>query len=329
VEAGSMEEIQTQLDQYVNQRVVFPDSTQIQNYQKYNAENPTNQKIANHIHLYITLPEITSTEGTPVQQEINIFDMDSRFSSSLHIHLSGGNNYNIVNIINCQKVRVVIESGSPIVNLYNSCIYYDTEILDAITEIKDMRLWYDKLEPEDPDIQVNGMTVELIGQPTSVTSDEFWSTATPNDNHYNYGLRSITFGPSGDVIGISMLVTDNITGNIADGNYIFATEFDLPQSQSLPYPPNRMKKTLKVAGHFVTAYPINVNEPEGYKVKDNSFTAMTNPYNPNDVGNFVHGTISFLTRVESITNVSGISPTTFIDGWDTNQYYIFSGGAID
>lgn len=325
---GTTNVIQTNLDKYVNQRVVFPDSTQIKNVMAYNENNNSTQKIANHIHIDIYLPTIDIDSGSPEEQELNIYDLDSRFSSSLHIHLHGGSQYNVVNIINCEKVKIYIEDGgSPKINLYKSCVYYDTAIIDYFTIIQDMSLWYEKFNDEDPDIQVNGMTVEMIGQPEIQTVEEFWSTVTPNDNHYSYAVRSITFGPDGTVTGIGMLVTDNVTGNIADGSYVFACPFTLPQSQSLPYPPRRMTKTLKVAGNFVTAYPLSVYAPEGYKIKNNSFTAMTSPYVSGTTE--ISGTISFLTHIESVTNVAGIDPTSFIDGWDSNHYYIFYGGAVD
>lgn len=321
------EVIQSILDQHVNQRVCFPDSEQILNVTRYNADNTSTQKVVNHIHLYINLPNI-DTDNDPEEQELNIYDIDSRFSSSLHIHLIGGSRYNVVNIINCEKVKIYVEDGgSPKINLYKSCVYYDTAMIDYFTVIQDMKLWYEKFSEDDPDIQVNGMTVEMIGQPEVQTVEEFWNSATPNDNHYSYAVRSITFGPDGTVVGLGMLVTDNVTGNIADGSYVYACSFTLPQSQSLPYPPRRMNKTLKVAGNFVTAYPLNVNTPEGYKIKNNSFTAMTTPYTSGDTE--VSGTISFLTHIESVTNVAGINPTSFIDGWDSNHYYIFYGGAVD
>lgn len=326
--SGTMSEIQNVLDQYVNERVAFPNATQMKNYQKYNLENGTNES-PNNIHLHIELPEVTADDG---QLSIEIRNIDSRFSTPVYIHLTGsGSAYTIVNIVNCEKVRILIDDGEPVVQLYNSCLYYDSAIMDGLTTITGLTLWYEKLSSSDPDIQVNGMTVELVGSPTYNSNDEdYWNISTPNDNHYKYALRGITFGPDGCVNGLSLYVTDDITGNNREGNYIFASNFSLPQGSSLQYPVTKLTKPLKVTGTFVTAYPISNYQPIGYTTKETTFTAYTDPYTGNSANNYVTGTISFFTKIVNVYNVNGDIPATqVIDGWATGQYHVFYGGAVE
>lgn len=326
--SGTITEIQNFLDQYVNDRVAFPNSTQLMNYRKYNRDNGTNESPKN-IHIYIDIPETDVSEG---QVELTIYDIDSRFSTPVYIHLEGnGTSNTIVNILNCEKVRILVGSGTPTIQLYNSCLYYDADIIDRLTTIQGLSLWYEKTETSDPNIQVNGMTVELVGSPSANSNDEdYWNISTPNDNHYRYALRSITFCPDGIINGLSMYVTDDITGNNAEGTYIFASNFALPQGSSLQYPPSSITKSLKVTGTFVTAYPISQSQLIGYVTKTTTFTAFTNPYSTNSGDNYVSGTISFLTKVENVRNVNGDIPANqVIDGWATGQYHIFNGGAVD
>jgi hypothetical protein len=326
--SGTMSEIQNVLDQYVNERVAFPNSTQMKNYQKYNLENGTNES-PNNIHLHIELPEVTADDG---QLSVEIRNIDSRFSTPVYIHLTGkGSAYTIVNIVNCEKVRILIDDGEPVVQLYNSCLYYDSAIMDSLTTITGLTLWYEKLSSSDPDIQVNGMTVELVGSPTYNSNDEdYWNVSTPNDNHYKYALRGITFSPDGCVMGLSLYVTDDITGNNREGSYIFASNFSLPQGSSLQYPVTKLTKPLKVTGTFVTAYPISNYQPIGYTTKETTFTAYTDPYTGNSANNYVTGTISFFTKIANVYNVNGDIPATqVIDGWATGQYHVFYGGAVE
>ena len=325
---GTIDEIQSLLDQYVNDRVAFPNSTQLLNYRKYNSENGTNESPRN-IHIYIELPETDVNDG---QVEITVYDIDSRFSTPVYLHLTGsGTSNTIVNVMNCEKIRILVDSGTPSIKLYRSCLYYDADIIDRLTTIQDLSLWYERVDNSDPNLQVNGMTVELVGSPSANSSDEdYWNVSTPNDNHYRYALRSITFGSDGNINGLSMYVTDDITGNNADGTYIFASNFSLPQGSDLQYPPTRVTKSLKVTGTFTTAYPISQSQLIGYITKTTTFTAYTNPYVTNSSDNYVSGTISFLTKVETVKNVSGDIPATqVIDGWATGQYHIFDGGAVD
>ena len=170
------------------------------------------------------------------------------------------------------------------------------------------------------------MTVELVGTPEAVVSEEYWTSDSPNDNHYSYALRSLTFAPDGSIINCSLYVTDDITGNVAEGTYIAVFKFNIPQSIGFPYPVTSLVNKLKVTGSFITAYPMNSVTPEGYIVKDTSFTALTGTYNGATVD---YGTISYKTNISEVTNVSGIVSTTGIDGWESGAFHIFEGGCIN
>lgn len=310
----SLAEIQTNLDDHVNQRVCFPNTQQQQN-----AETP------NIINVYIDLSEESEVTN------LYIHDIDSRFGAILYLHFTGEANSNtIINISNCEKVRLDISClGNPIFNLYRSNLYYDSTILDRLTIIEDLGLWYQRFTLDDPDILVDGMTVELVGRPDAIMGENYWTVDAPNDNHYLYALKSITFANDGTVIRCSLLVADDVTANVAEGKYISAFEFKLPQGLSLTYPVTRLSRQLKVTGQFITAYPISSISEEGYIVKDTSFTAVTQAYTQNDVNEYVSGTISFYTVVTTCTNVSGVSSTQAIDGWESGEFHIFSGGTIE
>lgn len=310
----SIEEIQTNLDDYVNQRVAFPNVNQLQN-----SDNPS------IINVYIDL----SVEDEV--QYLNIYDIDSRFNTVLYIHFTGSaDQKTIVNITNCQKVRLDLSvSGNPIFNIFNSNLYYDAAVLDSFTLIEGLGLWYQRYNEDDPNIQVDGMTVELVGRPEAINNEDYWTLDEPNDNHYSYALRSLTFATDGTAIKCSLLVTDDVTSNIATGEYASAFPFIIPQTIGLTYPPSRITKQLKVSGSFVTAYPVSTYTPQGYMLKHTTFTALTQAYTPDNVDGYISGTISFYTRVAEVTQVSGISSTQSIDGWESGKFHIFSGGTAE
>ena len=113
-------EVQNYLDEYVNQRVAFP------NYTQQQKDNP------NLITVIITLPE----EDDPAT--INIYDIDSRFNTAVCLYFTGQANSNtVINIVDCEKVKIEIDpnmSTHPIVNVYRSNIYYDGAVMNYIRQ---------------------------------------------------------------------------------------------------------------------------------------------------------------------------------------------------
>ena len=83
-------EIQVNLDEYVNSRVAFPNASQMEN-----ADNP------NVINITIDLSQ-ESAEDNP---QIDIYNIDSRFNTSIYIHINGSADANTV--INISYIVVV------------------------------------------------------------------------------------------------------------------------------------------------------------------------------------------------------------------------------
>ena len=169
------------------------------------------------------------------------------------------------------------------------------------------------------------MTVELYGRPTSIGANEYWDTTAPNDNHYSYALKSITFADNGLIIGCKLLVTDNITGNVANGTYMSVFKFKLPQSADLPYPESKVISPLKVTGSFITAYPRSSTVEEGYILKETTFTALSQSTRNNIL---YDGQIAFKTVISDVTSVSGIPSTSSIDAWESGIFNQFAGGTV-
>lgn len=304
-------DLQSDLDEYVNQRVAFPNASHMQT-----ADNP------NVINITINL----SAEDSG--STLNIYDIDSRFGTSIYIHILGeATNTTVINISDCEKVRIDNNiEGSPVINLYRCGLYYDADIIDRLNTIQDMTLWYEQFEESDPKLVVDDMTVREMDGPIMPDDLDFWSTTAPNDNHYMYALQSLTFGSDGTIIGIGLYVKNDTAANVTEGTSIMAASFELPQGAGLYYPKSKMTKQLKITGSFVTAYPIT--NPTGQMVINTSFTALTQAYNQYDVSNVLKGTISFLTTAQHVTSIIGVGAGVTIDGWESNSFHIFHGGVI-
>ena len=302
-------EIQSNLVEYVNQRIAFPNSFQLQNSDTPNVIN-------------ITL-DLTAEESPT---ELNIANIDSRFGCSVYIHINGTADSNTtINITDCEKVRIDNNiGGSPVINLHRCTLYYDASILEYLNEISELKLWYERFEDTDPNLLVDYMTVREVDAPIVTEDVDFWNKSTPNDNHYTYALQSITFGSDGSVIGCSMYVRNESSTNIELGSSIITSEFELPQGAGLSYPKNRITRQLKVTGSFVNAYPTD----SGYMVLDTNFTALSQTYITDDLSDTLKGTISFLCNASIVNNIKGFEIGTPIDGWENGSFHIFSGGVI-
>lgn len=304
------EEVQNNLDEYVNQRVAFANAT--------HASEADNAQV-----IEITL-ELAQEEE---EYTINIYDIDSRFNTSIYIHLKGTPGQNCtVNIMNCEKVR--IDSNIPAdmqVNLYNSNLYYDAGVIDRLTVMQNVSLWYERFDEADPNLLINDMTVRCLDEPIIPDNIEYWTVASPNDNHYSYALQSITFGPDGTIVGAGLYVKNNSTVNIAEGKSIISATFTLPQGAGLTYPKSKLTRQIKISGEFVQAYP---DGNTGYRVMDTKFTALTNASSIYDPNSNAEGVIAFYTDVNIINAVSGLPLGTSLDCWEPNTFYVFQGVCI-
>jgi len=308
-------ELQSELDEYVNQRIAFPNNIQLQS-----SETP------NVIDIYINLCK----EESPAT--LNIYDIDSRFNTSVCLHIQGEADSNTtINIFDCEKVRIDNNiSGSPVINVYRTSLYYDAAIINYVRTcirpnttfkgFQDLKLWYAMFDESDANLLVDNMTVSELDAPIISTEIDFWNQNTLNDNHYRCALHSITFSGSGEIVRCEILVSNQSTNNIEPGHKIVTSKFDLPQGSGLTYPISSMTKRLKITGTFVSAYPADGNQI----VCDTHFTALTNLYDEYGVSASNSGSIAFHSEVTLIPS----SIDTTIEEWAPDTYHMFQGGAI-
>ena len=318
-----VDELQQYLDDYVNERVAFP-----------NADTESDENfIPNVLHLYVTVPTEYSAGDA-----INIRNIDSRFGTSIYLHIlanssSTSSNKITFNIDGCEKLRISNSIPSNVtINISRTNLYYDAYVLSKLNKIEELGLWYARYSDVDPNLQVDGMTVTALGKPRLVSSEDYWGESVPNDNHYVYALRTITFSNTGQIIRAGLLISDSTTANIAvsaantsSGKMVASGKFVLPQGSGLAYPKNRLTDNIKITGSFVTAYPST--SPVGYVLKTTQFTAVTQKYT-DDGQTEVAGDITFYTDASIVTSTSGIAPGATLDGWASGKFHIFFGGIV-
>lgn len=324
----SISEIQAQLDEYVNYRVAFPNATQMHRIQ--------NDGIPNEINVIIHLSAATDEEIASKSTTLTIRAIDSRFNTHVNLQILGSADSNVtINIEDCERIRIDTISGTPHVNLYRSCLYYDYTILDRLAQdtIEDMRLWYVMRKSTDPRLTVDYMTVREYDTPTISSGTDFYDTSTPNDNHFLYGLQSLTFSSDGTIVGCSMLVRNDSTSNVQEGKFIIGNSYVIPQGGALMYPQKLLRKQLKVTGQFISAY--HIASPDKWVVQNTSFTALSQKYEVSTDGTAktISGTITFLVDAFYVDNAQVLSGTgtdasDSIDGWEPSKFHIFSGGAL-
>lgn len=328
VPAGSSyEEVQSLLNEYVNERVAFPNASHLES-----SEHP-------HV-IYINLNLPKAEESTV----LNIGDIDSRFGTSICLNIIGELDSNtIINISNCEKIRIgsipISTSGGPQINLYRCNLYYDAAVLNWVRNIDNLQLWYEKyaVDGEDlstlPDLMVDGLTVTEIGYPPVGQDIGYWTEDTPNDNHFKYALKSVTLDTHGMVTGCSVLVKNTSTANVETGKVVISGKCDFPAGNGLDMPLARMDKPVKITGEFIVAYSSTYNSTsKRMLIQDTKFTMITPYYDGLDIANtkagvLVSGKIHFLCDVFYISNTEGLDPaeTLSLDGWDTQSYHRFEG----
>lgn len=334
------EEIQTYLDEYVNNRVAFPTPEQ---KDRVTSEN----KNPNFINVYVSLPE----EEEP--KEITISNIDSRFGASVYLHITGSANSNTtVNILDCEKIRIdnnLGENGPDCkIRVYRSSLYYDPVVFNYIREsnmnsddgfsgMEDITLWherYDYSTTENEYTIINGETVGFYKNPDNYERLEFWKIGNPDDNQYGLALRSITFSRRGDIVNCELLVADKTTYNNSTQNEneywervdadnvdlsvnITEFEFTLPNNEQLNYPERCLTAPINISGEFVSAYKLH--NQNNWVIGDVKFAAETSVY-----GSEEKGSISFISKADVYQ-----TDITHMPAWYTGKYHIFSGGVTD
>ena len=359
----SLSEVQEYLDEYVNDRIAFPNSTQKENAEKNNVP-------ANVIHIYMDIADAESPSGgeETSNQAITIRNIDSRFGACVYLHFNGtATSKTTINIVDCQKVRIdpVIcgdtvsntYEGGPIINLYRTNLYYDASVLNYIvsadrntqpnglndnieyedgvvyadfypenfTGIVGLSLWYQPYESGDPQIVVDDKTVSELDIGYISEGFEFWNLDAPNDTHYKLALSSISFDGTGVITKVGLLIADSSTNNIdPDGQHIFYGKFTLPQGAGLSYPQACIKKPLKVTGSFISAY-----KPDGGTeiiISNTNFTAETGVYDVANSNRTATGNIAILTNITSAP--VNVDFDTNLAPWKQNTYNLFYGGTV-
>lgn len=323
---SSYEEIQSLLNEYVNERVAFPNASHLET-----SEHP-------HV-IYINL-NLSAAESPTV---LNIGDIDSRFGTSICLNIFGEIDSNtIINISNCEKIRIgnipISTNGGPQINLYRCNLYYDAGVLNWVRNIDNLQLWYEKyaVNGEDlstlPDIMIDGLTVTEVGYPPAGQDIGYWTEDTPNDNHFRYALKSVTLDTHGMVTGCAVLVKNESTANVETGKLIISGKCDFPSGNGLDMPLARIDKPVKITGEFIVAYSTTYdNTSKRMLVQDTKFTMITPYYDGLDItnnkaGTLVPGKIHFLCDVFYVSRTEGLDPPPqSLDGWDTSTYHMFEG----
>ena len=316
----ALTETQAELTEYVNNRVAFA--------------NENHSKTTNPDVITVTI-NITPSDGD-AGATLNIMNIDSRFNTSVCVTLLGECNNYTLNFINCEKLRIVNQlTGTYTLNVHRCNLYYDPEILNGLSSISEMSLWYERYSNSDMDIYVKDMTVET-NAPISLTADKYWTGESPNDNHYMYALKSITFADNGTITGCKLLVGDNITGNNELGKFASVFPFSLPQTDGLQYPENRLPigQPLKVTGEFISCYKNNVAE-SNYTFINTQFTAVSQysyrVFNPSDNSETIEehpGQIAFISDIYQLAEIDGFTGMS-VDAWLPGKLNQFSGGTCE
>lgn len=303
------EEMQANLDEYINERVAFPNSKHIANAESNNID-------PNVININLNLPKSDDTVT------LEIKNIDSRFNTAVCINLTGEADSNTVIFIdNCQKVRIKSSYTSigPAIAVTNSCLYYDATIIDYISTMRYDTYWYKRYDViNDPHIIVDGMTIRSTVETSNALSVEninYWTSDSPNDNHIQILTKSITISDEGNICGCSVLIRNNTTNNVSMGRNMILDTFTLPNVASiLPIPESKLTQPIYVTGEFIAAYP--PTDATGYICINTQFTLRTQTIsNPGQ-----------LAVMMDAYNMASANPVP-IDSWSPDTYHMFDGSA--
>lgn len=334
-EGLDLESIQSQLDNYVNERIAFANA-----YHSLIAANASltdaDRTFVDQIVLTLTLP---SEAGV-----VRINRIDSRFNTCVRLKIRGAATAStIIMISDCARLRIDSNiEGTPTIQLNNTCLYYDASVINQLSVIDSLSLWYDtKFDTVydqqgnvsgPPALLIQGNEVITLDPVTDITEVNFWDyEAAINDNHYSYALRSITLDQNGTVVGASIYIKCAATTNIEQGYFVAKQPFTLPQSVSLNYPINKLTRLLKIDGCFVHSYSTqDDNGAPTFMVIDTKFTAVSNYRSyTSDMSSYtdVDGGLYIYQDVKHVSSVAGLDPADgamlLSTGW-----HFFSGGSV-
>lgn len=347
------EELQSQLNDEVNNRVAFPTA--------YTATTEMNQ-------FTVTITLVLSKSDT--EQTILIDNIDQRYGTAVILNIRGEADENTtLRIVNCNKIKINPNiSGNPNIEVYNSGVCYDASVFNTVSKFQNISLWYEKFSESDPNLVVNGMTVTdldvasfILGQDTSLTT--YLNTApetvqydlTFGDYNFTYGLRSITMSSDGYVSEVGIYVKNQsstrssiaISADTGHTSKLYLAKFKLPQSVNLQYPITKIGANIRIDGSFISGYETTDNDK--YLLATNSFAAMVNKFDISSVSSFEEysgvyyaiGTISY--RIDTdvyeapdiavdsdvilSTGVSGAMDAV-LQSFDNNTYHVFEGYSI-
>lgn len=327
------EEVQTYLDEYVNDRVMFPNTAQMAKAEAEKASGTTEGTSIYPEVINLTV-NISAEES---ESTIVIKNLDSRFNGSLYLHITGtANSNNTIVLQNIEKLRIdesieYDESDPPTIVLDNCCLYYSSNILNRIatcnasklgtTGIANLKLWYQAYEESDALLTVDGMTVSETNAPKITDVIDFWNEESPNDNHFHVALHSITLAADGTVWKAGLLVANDSTSNIQDGKFVAASTFELPQGNGLNYPEKLVNRQIKITGTFESGYQTDTY----YVVQDTKFTALTQAYDPYNNSTSIAGSILFLVDVSMLdVDFNGVST----EAWEPDTFHLFTGAVV-
>lgn len=308
-----LETIQAYLDEFVNQRIVFPNQNQLQN------SDP------NRITVSMDISGLTDGE-------LNIYELDSRFNTSICLKITATESTDItINISDCEKVQidpVIVSASNHTANvklkIYRSNVYYNASVFDFVDTMQDIRIWYERFSSSDPILSVEGMTISQMmysGQYTenNVDSISDWSNINTNDYHFSVALQSITFSSDGYINGCGVLVRNVSTSNVQYGKNVVHDTFTLPQGPNLLYPNSRLVNPIKVSGEFISAYTDNSNE---MVIQDTNFSLLTQRQtSDNAAPGAGDGSISFIVNSYGVPVDSSLQPAE----WSATSFHFFDG----
>lgn len=336
-EGQDLESIQAMLDDYINDRIAFANAHHAL-LAASSSVTDADRTFLDRIVITLTLPE---EEGVLRLQRI-----DSRFSTSILLKIRGKATSNTVLMISdCARLRIDgnIE-GNPTIKLNNTCLFYDASVIDKIPIIDNLTLWYDNkydivydsqgsIVATPPNLFINGNEVITLDPISDIQGIDFWSySAAINDNHYSYAIRSITLDRTGTVIGASIFIRCDATGNISEGYFVSKQPFELPTSVALNYPSSKLTRQIKIDGCFVHAYSTQSSQGPAFIVIETKFTAasqyLASSYDTSTLSTVTStedGGLYLYQTVKQVNSIAGLDAT---DGAQllSGGWHFFSGG---
>ena len=315
-----IQSLQDALDKDVNDRIAFPNFT-------------SSVSGCNIINLTLELPDIGDESDTQV---VEVRGIDSRFNTALYVHILGEAGPNVViRFIDCEKLIIDSNMSNEFkIELYRCNLYYDSHVINRMSIIKNLSLWYEQFSDDDANLLVDGMTVREVKAAIPVEDVDYWSKDIDNDNHYQYALYSLTFDTDGYVVGVGLYMRDCSTrNNIPEGKHIIVSDIVLPHGERLSYPPSRFNRSITISGHFPSCYiPTKMSQFKVY-CANIMFSIDLNEYDENVSKSKISGTISIVEDSYTISKIGGNGPISdgigvSLPGIQTNEFHPFVGGVI-